>query len=206
MSNEQILEAVRSEVKKRFANQGAGHGFDHIYRVVVAANKIQAEVGGDPFVIELAALLHDVGDAKFHDGVERSGEFSRQILGDLSLAEEIIDHVVHIVDNLSFRKRETAAALSIEGQIVQDADRLDALGAIGIVRTVEYGAVKGQVFFDVNSPTSPCGVNHFYEKLFKLRDLMNTEIGRRMARQREQFMHSFLDEFYGEHGIERPKQ
>ncbi|OYP30426.1 HD domain-containing protein [Rhodopirellula sp. MGV] len=203
MSEEQILDAVRRQVRIRLSGQGAGHGFDHIHRVVVAARQIHADVGGNLFVIELAALLHDIGDAKFNDGVERSGEFSREILGQLDLSDAVIDEVVHIVDNLSFRKRETADALSLEGQIVQDADRLDALGAIGIVRTIEYGAVKGQPFYDASDPEGPSGVKHFDDKLFRLRELMNTEVGRRLAAQREEFMRTFLNEFFGEYGLQR---
>ncbi len=178
--------------------QGAGHGMDHVLRVLRLARVIQAEVRGDRMVVDLAAILHDVGDAKFHDGVERSAEFSRQILGELGAATILIDHVAQIVDNISFRKREEAQPLSLEGQIVQDADRLDALGAIGIVRTIEYGAVTGQPFYSPDDATIKAGIGHFHDKLFKLRELMNTDAGRRLAVDRERFMQTFLDQFLSE--------
>jgi uncharacterized protein len=198
MQRTEILDRTRQEVKRRLAHRGAGHGWDHVERVVASAGAIAAETGGDRFVIELAALLHDVGDAKFHGGVERSGEFARQILGALSVEEEVIRHIVQIVENLSFRKRETAEPLSLEGRVVQDADRLDALGAVGIVRTIEYGASVGQPFYASGDPESKTGVGHFYEKLFRLQDQMNTEPGKRLAQQREAFMKTFLSQFFAE--------
>nr|WP_145349195.1 HD domain-containing protein [Rosistilla ulvae] len=182
------------------SEQQAGHGVDHVLRVYRMAGQIQAEVGGDRFVIDLAALLHDIGDAKFHDGIERGGEFSRQILGDVQVAESTIDRVVEIVDTISFRKGTDRATLSIEAQIVQDADRLDALGAIGIVRTIEYGAAVGQPFHrsDNADGQHPTGIGHFHDKLFRLSGLMNTEPARRIAHQRHAFMQSFLDQYQSE--------
>lgn len=200
MNCEELVRRTEAEVKRRLAGQQAGHGFDHIQRVVASARQIQAEVGGDPIIVELAALLHDVGDAKFHDGVERSGEFSREILANLGAPRDTIDHIAHIVDNISFRKRTHAQPLSLEGQIVQDADRLDALGAIGIIRTIEYGASKGQPFYSPDSTDPKTGIGHCHEKLFKLRDMMNTDTGRRLAAQRESFMRQFLEQFYQEGG------
>ncbi len=179
------------------AGQQAGHGFDHVARVLAHARNIQRECGGDLQTIELAALLHDIGDAKFNQGVERSAEFSRQILGRLEADPVLIEQVADIVDNISFRKAVPSQSLSLEGKIVQDADRLDALGAIGIVRTIEYGAAKGQPFhcFDGSEKT---GIAHFYEKLFKLKDLLNTDVARRIAEQRETFMRGFVDQFLRE--------
>ena len=175
----------------------AGHGLDHVQRVLGLARKIQDEVGGNRLVIELAAVLHDVGDAKFHDGFERSAEFSREILSERGADNELIDHVCHIVDNLSFRKRESAETLSLEGQIVQDADRLDALGALGIVRTIEYGAFKSQPFLRVH-PTEKCGMDHFDDKLFQLKDLMNTDAAKKIAEARESFMRNFVGQLEAE--------
>jgi uncharacterized protein len=194
-----LIEATGAIVRERLAGQAAGHGMDHVVRVLDSARSIQAEAGGDLVIVELAALLHDVGDAKFHDGVERSAEFAREILASLGADGRTIEHVAHIVDNLSFRKTQSAQPLSLEGQVVQDADRLDALGAIGIVRTIEYGAALGQPFYcsDGNART---GVGHFYEKLFKLKSLMNTEAGRRLAEDREAFMRAFLEQFLRECG------
>lgn len=195
------IEQVRQIVTKQMGGQQAGHGMDHVLRVHRTACQIQSQTGGDRLTVELAALLHDVGDAKFYAGVERSAEISREILNNLEVADVLIDHVAEIVDNISFRKGVDPASLSLEGQIVQDADRIDALGAIGIVRTIEYGASKGQPFYvsDIASH-QPSGVGHFYDKLFKLTDLLNTEAAKRIAADREQFMRNFLDQFYREVG------
>lgn len=170
-----IVEQVEHIVRQRLAGQGAGHGFDHVQRVLRLAREIQAQTGGERLVVELAALLHDLGDAKFNAGEERSGDFAHTILSDLGVAPETISHVAQIVDNLSFRKRAKAAELSLEGKIVQDADRLDALGAIGIVRTIEYGAHIGQPFYHSDGESRKTGIAHFHDKLFKLRELMNTD-------------------------------
>lgn len=196
----ELIEQVSSIVRSRLADQGAGHGFDHIQRVWKTARKLQSMCGGDLLVIELAALLHDIGDAKFHDGKECSKQFSIEILNELGVDEVTVNHVAQIVDNISFRKRASAESLSLEGQVVQDADRLDALGAIGIVRTIEFGAAFDQPFYDPN-PVLPTGepqktgIGHFHEKLFKLRDLMNTDAGRDMAKARENFMRAFICQF-----------
>ena len=200
VNHELVFDAVRQEVQRRLAGQGAGHGFDHVHRVLLSARAIQSREGGDLFVIELAALLHDVGDAKFHSGVERSAEFTREILSGLQVKHDVVEEVARIVDNISFRKRYDSEPLSLEGQVVQDADRLDALGAIGIVRTIEYGASIGQPFYASIDDASKTGVDHFYDKLFKLRDLMNTATGRELAVNREQFMRTFLKQFFDECG------
>jgi uncharacterized protein len=188
-------------VRERLKDQQAGHGMDHIMRVLHMARQIHGEVAqGDRLVIDLAALLHDVGDAKFHDGEERSAEFSREILRSLNSPIDIVEHVAQIVDNISFRKGVDASLLSIEGKIVQDADRLDALGAIGIVRTIEYGAMVGQPFHATKQDRtdSKTGIEHFHEKLFKVRDLLNTEPARRIADSRDQFMKDFVRQYLAE--------
>jgi uncharacterized protein len=194
-----VLIATESAVTKMLGNQRAGHDMDHVRRVVANARWIQQQIGGDPFVIELAAWLHDVGDAKFHGGQERSGTRSREILEDLAVEADVVGHVVAIVDNISFRKGTDAKKLSKEGQIVQDADRLDAIGAVGIVRTIEYGAAIGQAFYHGDTTAhGPTGIQHFHDKLFKLTELMNTEPARQMAQNREEFMRSFLEQFLAE--------
>lgn len=196
-----VVEQVEAIVRQRMAGQGAGHGFDHVERVLRLARAIQSQTGGERVIVELAALLHDLGDAKFNAGVERSGEFAQAILSELGEPPDSVAQVVHIVDNLSFRKGAAAAELSLEGQIVQDADRLDALGAIGIVRTIEYGAAIGQPFYRSDGASGKTGIDHFDDKLFKLPGLMNTEAGRRLAAQREQFMQTFLKQFEHEVGM-----
>ena len=200
-SESDLVASVRQRVANYLGDQQAGHGMDHIDRVHLTACQIQAETGGNRLVVELAALLHDVGDAKFHDGIERSAEISRQILTDLKLPLEDIEHICEIVDNISFRKGIDPARLSLEGKIVQDADRIDALGAIGIVRTIEYGATKNQPFYRADSNSNQAtGIDHFHEKLFKLTNLLNTDAAKRLAGQREQFMRDFLDQFHHEVG------
>lgn len=198
--DQQLVARVQEEVCRRMSGQAAGHGVDHVLRVLKSAREIHAATGGNELIVDLAALLHDVGDAKFHDGVERSAEFSREILDAYGIAKDAIEHVADIVDNISFRKGVDASRLTLEGKIVQDADRLDALGAIGIVRTIEYGASVGQPFFVADDPTVKTGVGHFYEKLFKLKGLLNTEAAREIAQQREAFMKAFLDQFMSECG------
>lgn len=200
MQNKQddVIGQVAAIVRSRLAGQGAGHGYDHIQRVWNTARTLQAKCGGDLLVIELAALLHDLGDAKFHNGRERSKEFSFLILKEIGVKQTIRDHVGTIVDNISFRKRESAEPLSLEGQVVQDADRLDALGAIGIVRTIEFGAAFDQPFYVPNGESQKSGIGHFHEKLFKLRDLMNTTAGRELAQEREDFMRAFIAQFESE--------
>ena len=197
-----LVEKVQAIVCRCMSGQQAGHGFDHVLRVLRSARQIQLEVGGEETIVDLAALLHDIGDAKFNDGVEKSAEMAREILGQLEVPQDVIDHVAHIVDNLSYRKGDDAKALSLEGQIVQDADRLDALGAIGIVRTIEYGSSFGQPFHvsDNIDGAQKTGIGHFHDKLFKLRALLNTEPARRVAQEREEFMHQFVNQFLSEWG------
>ncbi|GAB5405807.1 MAG: HD domain-containing protein [Aureliella sp.] len=199
-NQQRTVDATREQVHLRLVGQGAGHGMDHIGRVHSTACQLVATEGGDRFVVELAAWLHDVGDAKFNDGQELSGQFSREILGELGVASEVIDHVVLIVDKISFRKQTPIEQLTHEARIVQDADRLDALGAVGIVRTIEYGAVKDQPFF--GEDLSRTGLGHFFDKLFKLRDLMNTEAARTEAARREEIMHAFLQHYCAECGLD----
>ncbi len=195
LNQQQLIEQVAFIVQSRLADQGAGHGYDHIQRVWATARKLNRTCGGDSFVIELSALLHDIGDAKFHNGKERSAEFTIEILTQLGVDEVTINHVAQVVDNISFRKRDTAEALSLEGQVVQDADRLDALGAIGIVRTVEFGAVFDQPFYSPKGESQKSGIGHFHAKLFKLRDWMSADAGRRVARSREDVMRAFVTQF-----------
>ena len=198
MLHPNLIDSIAQITRRTMVDQGAGHGWDHIERVRRHALTLHEHEGGDHALIEIASLLHDVGDAKFNNGVEKSGLLTREILSEYDIPSSFVERVVHIVDNLSFRKRDTAEPLSHEGKIVQDADRLDALGAIGIIRTVEYGQFKSQPFFDPNHPSSPSGVMHFREKLFKLQKLMNTVTAKRIAEDRVQFMQCFLKQYFQE--------
>ncbi|WP_145419231.1 HD domain-containing protein [Planctomycetes bacterium K23_9] len=196
-----IVSQVQAIVRKRMAGQQAGHGFDHVARVLQSAREICQSTEANIFVVELAALLHDVGDAKFHDGVERSAQFSREILAEFDIDAATVEQIAFIVDNISFRKGVDASELCLEGKIVQDADRLDALGAIGIVRTIEYGAAVGQPFYLRDPGDAKTGIGHFDDKLFKLKGLLNTDAAIAMADQRETFMRQFVAQFLEEQGV-----
>ncbi len=204
MTHSDLLTQVQAVVRDRMSGQSAGHGIDHVLRVHRIAKQLQQHEGGDLLTIELASLLHDVGDAKFHQGVERSGEFAIEILRSFKLPEKLVQHVATICDQISFRKAVPIEELSLEARIVQDADRLEALGAIGIVRTIEYGATRSQPFFDADNPAATSGVKHFYDKLFKLRQRLNTTTAKQLAMKREAFMQTFLDQYFEEIGSSNP--
>lgn len=216
MNKPQIIHNTRNFVKETLHNAEGGHDWFHIQRVVKNANEIAVGEEVDHFVVELGALLHDIADSKFHDGDESVGpKVAWEFLKKQEVSEEIIDHVVKIIENISFKGGNVDQKFSsAELDVIQDADRLDALGAIGIARTFNYGGHKGRALYDPaikpnlnmtkeeykasNAPT----VNHFYEKLFLLKDRMNTETGRRIAEERHRFMELFLEQFYAEWGID----
>ena len=199
-------------VKAELANAEGGHDWIHIERVWKTAKTIAKNEEVNMLVVELGALFHDIADSKFHNGNEEVGPTkTRAFLATLSVDEAIIDHVVNIVKNISFKGgNEEQTFHSPELDVVQDADRLDALGAIGIARTFNYGGHKGFALYDPAIPpnlkmtkeeykasTAPT-INHFYEKLLLLKDRMNTSTGRKMAKQRHLFMKKYLEQFYKE--------
>lgn len=199
-------------VKTELAEAEAGHDWSHIERVWKNAKKIAAKENVDLFTVELAALLHDIADSKFHDGNENIGpKKASEFLKSLHVDSEIIDHVEQIIRNISFKGGNFVRDFdSLELQVVQDADRIDAIGAIGIARTFHYGGYKNREIYNADIPPqlnltkeeykaskSPT-INHFYEKLLLLRDRMHTETGKEMANQRHHFMEEFLRNFYAE--------
>lgn len=198
-----LIDAVQREVMLAMEGQQAGHGVDHVQRVVSLALQLQRCEGGNRTIIALAAWLHDVGDAKFCDGVERGAELSAEILQRCAAPPELIQPVVEVVDTISFRKAFDRSQLSWEAKIVQDADRLEALGAIGIVRTIEYGAHRNRPFYlpGEDMATSQCSLGHFYQKLFRLRGLMNTATARTIAERRELLMRQFVEKFLEEWSV-----
>lgn len=213
MSNsEKIITSIAQEIKQRFQGEGTGHDWYHIERVWKNAGLIGAEEQCDLVVVELGALLHDIADHKFVENFEEEAEKrTRAILGNNGVGQEVLDQVLHIVHNCSFKGGIGENKMkSIEGLIVQDADRLDAIGAIGIARTFAYGGKAGNMIYDPSvNPTDfqseeeyrtkrTHTINHFYEKLLLLKDLMNTEAGKRLAEERHNYMLKFLDQFYGE--------
>ncbi len=205
---QQTIDYVKSELE----NAEGGHDWWHIYRVWKTAKQIAASEPVDIRVVELGALLHDIADSKFHDGDETIGpRKASEFLTSIGVDQKTIDHVILIIQNISFGGGNFEKKFhSPELEVVQDADRLDALGAIGIARTFNYGGFKNRAIYDPNIPpelnmtkaeykksTAP-SVNHFYEKLLLLKDLMNTPTGKKMAEQRHQFMETYLDQFYQE--------
>jgi len=213
-----IIADTTAYVKKQLAEAEAGHDWQHIQRVLNNAKAILAEEHTleiiNDFVVSLACLLHDIADAKFHNGDEEIGPAKAlSFLKQFNIEPQIINEVVFIVQHLSFKSEAISLGEKSKAfQIVQDADRLDALGAIGIARTFNYGGYKNRPIFDAeispktkqtkaeykvsNAPT----INHFYEKLLLLKDQMNTETGKKLAKKRHDFMLVFLNQFFEECG------
>ncbi|MEX0980544.1 MAG: HD domain-containing protein [Bacteroidales bacterium] len=213
-----LLEQTITFAKSKLASFDGGHDWLHTERVLKMGQNIQQREGvGDPEVIELAVVLHDIADTKFHDGAETDGgDMAYDFLVSKGLDIGRAGHIRDIINNISFRKRmETEAVNTIEFQIVQDADRLDAMGAIGIARAFNYGGFKNRALYDPAIPLQeqqPPGkergspaptLNHFYEKLFLLKDLMNTVTGRELALERHRYMVEFVKRFEQEVGIFR---
>ena len=199
-------------VKQELKNAEGGHDWWHIERVWKTAKHIAKTEQVDLLVVELSALLHDIADSKFHDGDESIGpQKARAFLHTLEIEDNVINHVIRIIENISFKGgKEAQTFQSTELDVVQDADRLDALGAIGIARTFNYGGFKNREIYNPTIPsnlnmtkeeykksTAP-SINHFYEKLLLLQDRMNTATGKAMAAKRHQFMESYLEQFYSE--------
>lgn len=200
-------------VKKQLQHSEGGHDWFHIERVYKLALRIaEKEADVDVLVVQLAALLHDIADSKFQDGDETIGpRLAREFLSEQQLAEDQLEQVIAIIENISFKGGNQAQTyFSKELAVVQDADRLDAIGAIGIARTFNYGGFKNRALYDPAIPpnlhlskeeykknTAPT-VNHFYEKLLRLKDLMHTQTARELAAERHHFMEQFLSRFYAE--------
>ena len=197
MKKDDILIKAQEHIREIFLKEGTGHDYYHIERVVINARKILQAEQADGFLVELGAWLHDLGDHKLHGGIDRSGELIGTFLASLAVDPAVIDRVVEIVSQVSFSKGKKPS--SIEAEIVQDADRLDAIGAIGIARCFAYGGSRNRILYSPDDNESKdSSVQHFYDKLFKLKDLMNTESARLMAKQRHSFMEEYLVEFYRE--------
>ena len=207
-----IIEQTIKFVKITLANAETGHDWFHIERVYKTTQTINVIEKGDHLVVELAALLHDIADSKFNNGDEEIGpQKAGEFLESIGVEKGIISHVQEIIRNLSYKASLGKITFkSKELDVVQDADRLDAIGAIGIARAFTYGGYKNRVLYDPEIPsnlnmnkeeyknTSAPTINHFYEKLLLLKDLMKTETGKLMAQERHDFMLSYLDQFYAE--------
>ena len=203
-------------VKEKLEGAEAGHDWFHIERVWKLSKKIAEQEGGNLEVIELSALLHDIADPKFHNGDETLAlKISKDFLEEIHVNAELIEQVLFVIKNISFKNRaEAPENPPLELQIVQDADRLDAIGAIGIARTFNFGGFKNNLMYhpeikpnlgmnkEEYKKSNGTTINHFYEKLLLLKDLMNTETAKRIASERHDFMLQFLDEFYKEWNVE----
>ncbi len=201
-------------VRKQLAQAEAGHDWWHILRVWGQVKQLLQHEQADRLVCELAALLHDIADSKFHGGDETIGpEIAGRFLTGIGVDTAVVARVQHIIRNLSYKASlGTAAFPSKELEIVQDADRLDAMGAIGIARAFHYGGYKNRELYNPGVPPNPNQdkeayknstaptINHFYEKLLLLKDKMNTATARRIAEERHQFMEQYLEQFYREWG------
>lgn len=212
-----LIEKTIAFVKEKLRGAEAGHDWFHIERVYKNALLIaQDDSEADLLVVQLGALLHDIADSKFHDGDESIGpETARQFLSENNVEGDVIEKVVKIIENISFKGGVNREYTSRELDIVQDADRLDAIGAIGIARTFNYGGFKNRELYnpdikpnlnmtkeEYKNSTAPT-INHFYEKLLLLKDKMNTPKGKELAQQRHKFMEQFLEQFYKEWNGER---
>lgn len=212
MQEQEIIQQTIAFVKQTLAGAEAGHDWFHIERVYKTALTINASEKADSLIVSLAALLHDIADSKFNNGDETIGpRIAGEFMQSLKLAPEIIENVQQIILNMSYKASlGTVTFHSHELEVVQDADRLDAIGAIGIARAFTYGGFKNRVLYDPAIPfvenmskeayknTTAPTINHFYEKLLLLKDLMKTAAGKTMAQQRHDFMLNYLDQFYKE--------
>lgn len=212
MSNPDLINKTILFVKEKLENAEGGHDWFHIQRVFKNALLIARTENCDETVVKLGALLHDIADSKFHGGDETVGpKAAREFLEKEGASEDTIEHVVQIIDNISFKGGNNEKTFSsIELDIVQDADRLDAIGAIGIARAFNYGGFKNRAMYnpqispnlsmtkeEYKNSQAPT-INHFYEKLLLLKDKMNTQTGKEIAQKRHEYMQGFLSQFYAE--------
>ena len=211
-----LIKTTIAFVNEKLEGAEAGHDWFHIERVWKLSKKIADSETCNLQVVELAALLHDIADPKFHDGDETLAlKISNEFLQSQNVSADIIEQVLFIIKNISFKNREEAPEiLPIELQIVQDADRIDAIGAIGIARTFNYGGFKNNLMYhpDIQpalnmtkeeyKKSKGTTINHFYEKLLLLKDMMNTETSKKLAEERHDFMVEFLDRFAREWNVE----
>ena len=214
MHQEKVIENAITFVKKTLKNAEGGHDWFHVDRVFKNAILISKEEKVDPFIVSLGALFHDIADPKFHHGDETIGpKITKAFLKKQQVNEIVINHVIHIIKHISFKNSlddKKKSFNSIELKVVQDADRLDAIGAIGIARCFNYGGYKNRPLYDpkilpnlemdketYKNSTAPT-INHFYEKLLLLKDKMNTSSGKKIALSRHDFMVEYLNQFYSE--------
>jgi len=211
MTQQDILQKTANYIKQVFSDDSSGHDWWHIYRVWKNAITICEHENADSFIVQLAALLHDLDDWKFNDSGDETPLRAKAWLDSLSIDPSITDTVCRIIMHISYKGAGVANKMdSLEGFIVQDADRLDAIGAIGIARAFAYGGYKNRPLYDPDSPpqmhatfeqykhSKSATINHFYEKLLLLKDMMNTNTAKRIAEQRHAVMVQYLSQFMNE--------
>jgi len=212
MKKKEIIKKVKDYIKKALGSEPTGHDWWHSWRVWKMSKKIAKKEGGDLFIIELAALLHDIADWKFHGGNIKAGsEKVRTLLKELRVNNKTIKNICHIIDNISFKGAGVKNRIKTkEGKIVQDADRLDVIGAIGIARTFAYGGYKRREIYNPNikpklhksfkeyKNNKGTSINHFYEKILLLKNRLNTKTAMEIAQKRHRFLEEYLKQFFKE--------
>lgn len=208
--HEMIINDALEFVKKTFCDDYSGHDYFHTLRVYKMASRIAEQENADLWTVQLAALLHDVDDIKLSPETYANKDKAVGFMRGHGISEAMCKTICDIIDDVSFKGRDSAAPETIEGKCVQDADRLDAMGAIGIARAFAYGGNHDRILYDPEiKPTLHMNagqyqshisttINHFYEKLFQLKDLMNTDTAKKIARQREAYMKAYISEFLDE--------
>ena len=209
MNKALILEKTRDFVKEKMYKEGSGHDWFHVERVCNMAKYLAQKESADMFIVEMTALLHDIDDWKFSDVYNTT--VTEEFLKSVEVSEEDSNRILNIIKTMSYKGGVVDSTQNtIEGMVVQDADRLDALGAIGIARAFAYGGSKNRSMYDPSIKTIDFKsldevknkdnhtINHFYEKLFKLKDLMNTNTAKEIAKKRHKYMENFIEEFYSE--------
>ncbi len=211
MDKNLMIEKTKDFVKEKLYGEGSGHDWFHIERVYNLSKFIAEKENADLFIVEMTSLLHDIDDWKFSNDTDTNTTTTENFLASISVPKNDINKIISIIKTMSFKGGVVDSTQnSIEGKVIQDSDRLDAIGAIGIARTFAYGGSKGRQIYD--SSINPIEftsleqvknaenhtVNHFYEKLLKLKDLMNTNTAKEIAEKRHKFMENFLEEFYSE--------
>jgi uncharacterized protein len=206
-----MIQATENFVRNELGEDSTGHDWFHVDRVRKNAMNIwKEEKSGDPFIIEMSALLHDISDEKLNENTKKGEEKLASFLQTVELSNMEKQYITQIIESISFKGGRKVELTSIEAKIVQDADRLDAIGAIGIARAFAYGGKKGQPIYDPETSVreqmsledyrngKSTSIHHFYEKLLKLKNLLNTETAKKIAERRHQLMEAFLEEFLKE--------